>query len=161
MDYIIKRCEYEELLEVAHLYNELSRELQQSMKEYGPEESQLADNTMVRVLRSAIKECELKIFVAKKDDKVIGFISGSIKKGEAYVSGGNPIGYVEGAYVLHDYDKDDVLADLEDRLLQEFKACKASSRGWNLSDMTKDLQDSWMSEGYQNYRANSERRVLQ
>ncbi len=160
MDYLIKRCEYEELLEVAHLYNELSKELQQFTKEEA-EVSACSDNTMVRVLRSAIKECNLKIFVAKNGDKVIGFISGSIKKGEALVSGGNPIGYVEGAYVLDEYNKEDILGNLEDKLLQEFKKCKATFRGWNLSDQTQNLQDSWMSTCYQNYRANSRNKVLQ
>lgn len=161
MDYIIKRCEYEELLEVAHLYNELSKELQRFTQEEKAEDSGVADNTMARVLRSAIKECNLKIFVAKNDDKVIGFISGSIKKGEALVSGGNPIGYVEGAYVCGDHDKEDVLVQLEDKLLQEFKTCKATYRGWNLSDQAQNVQDSWMSSCYQHYRSNSKSHILQ
>ncbi len=152
MDYIIKRCEYEELLDVAHLYNELSRELKQLTKEDNTDETQIADYTMLKILRSAIKECNLIIFVAKDETKVIGFISGSIKKGEALISGGNPIGYVEGAYVLHEYDGEEVLFQLEDKLMMEFKSHKVSFCGINASNKLKDGTDHWMSAGYQSYR---------
>ena len=152
MDYIIKKCEYDELLEVAHLYNELSRELKQCTNDRETEDTQIADNTMQRILRSAIKECNLMIFVAKDQDKVIGFISGSIKTGEALVSGGNPIGYVEGAYVMHEYNANEVLSQLEDKLILEFKAQKVSFSGLNDTNRMKDVTDSWMSACYQNYR---------
>lgn len=152
MDYIIKRCEYEELLEVAHLYNELSRELKQFTDEKEVANTQIADHTMLRILRSAIKECNLMIYVAKDQDKVIGFISGSIKKGEALVSGGKPIGYVEGAYVLKDYNEEEVLFQLEDKLIQEFKTNKVSFSGLNDTNLRKDCTDVWMSLGYQSYR---------
>ncbi len=152
MDYIVKRCEYEELLEVAHLYNELSRELKQFTNERVAEETQITDYTMNRILRSAIKECNLIIFVAKDQDKVVGFITGSIKKGEVLTSGGNPIGYVEGAYVTHEYDAEEILTQLEDKLIEEFKNHRVCFSGLNASNKMKDGADTWMSEGYQSYR---------
>ena len=152
MDYIIKRCEYDELLEVAHLYNELSRELKQFAKDNEAEDIPIADNTMQRILRSAIKECNLIIFVAKIQDKVIGFISGSIKKGEALVSGGNPIGYIEAAYVMHEYNREEILFQLEDKLLLEFKDRKACFSGLNTTNKKHEVMDNWMSTGYQSYR---------
>lgn len=152
MDYIIKRCEYDELLEVAHLYNELSGELKQFTKENKEAVTQISDYTMQRILRSAIKECNLIIYVARNQDKVIGFISGSIKNGEVQASGGKPIGYVEGAYVLHEYDGEEVLSQLEDKLIQDFVASKVCFSGLNAANKLKDGADTWMSAAYQSYR---------
>lgn len=160
MDVVIKRCEYEELTEVAHLYNELSKELKQYTNDNNAENMSISDHTMARILRSAIKECELIIFVAKYGERVIGFISGSIKKGDALVSGGNPSGYIEGAYVLQEYNVEDVLTQLEERLIRQFAECKAGFKGFDSNFASQDAKDKWMSLGYQSYKASIKKHVL-
>lgn len=160
MDFLVKRCEYEELTEVAHLYNELSKELKQFANDKEKEEMSISDHTMARILRSAIKECELIIFVAKSDDKVIGFISGSIKKGDTLVSSGKPSGYIEGAYVLQDCNVEDVLSQLEDKLIKQFTDCKAVYKGLDATNESQSVKDKWMSHGYQSYKASIKKHVL-
>ena len=150
MEYIIKKCEYEDLEEVARMYNQLARELKTSNQEEF-QQSELSDNTMLRIIRSAIKECNLIIYVAKYEDEVIGFISGSEKDAFIQVTQVKQIGYIEGTYVKEEYREKKVLLQLEEELRREFKRRGFYNIEKSELESSNTATDVWASRGYQTF----------
>lgn len=159
MDYEIKKCEYDELVTVAHMYNQLSYELKEISGDEYFDFSQLSDHTMLRVLRNAIKECDLIIYVAKCQGKVIGFISGSTKPCFLPASNTKEVGYIEGAFVEEQCRRSKVLSSLEEVLCEEFKRRGVYFIELNILQNNEVARSTWMSRGYETFREQMRKKI--
>lgn len=159
MEYIVKRCERRELPGVAHMYNQLSFELKEISKDAYSDFKEVSDHTMERILRNAIAECGLIIYVALEGEEVVGFISGSIKKSILPVSVNRQVGYIEGAYVQEDCRREHVMAMLEDALVEELKNRGVYYIELNVLQANETAKCAWEKRGYETFRKQMRKRI--
>lgn len=123
MSIIYKEVDLDELPQVARLYNLLSYEMKAITNDFYFNYKTLSDKTMLDNLEKAVKESNIKIYVAKKETDIIGFISGTIISCFLPVSSVGEIGYIEAAYVVEYFRGNKIMGSLEEMLVEYFKNC--------------------------------------
>jgi ribosomal protein S18 acetylase RimI-like enzyme len=111
-----------EVLEVAKLYNELAIYIRDETKDEYFVFDSLSDENLSEELKAAVQDDSKKIFVAKEDDKIIGFIAGEILNCFLPISKVKKTGYISGAYVMPQYRGKNVMKRLEQMLIRYFKS---------------------------------------
>lgn len=153
MEYIITGCTINELYTVAQMYNRLTNEIKDTTHEDYFEFDDLSDDEMFEMLNVAVNEEGLTIYVAKTPEgKIIGFISGSIKKSFSKNAFFKLIGYIEATYIDEQYRREGILKSLEEKLVEDFKNEGTEYIELNILSENTEAKASWQSMGYTTYR---------
>lgn len=116
-----KEIEIDDLLQTSKLYNELALELKSTSNDVYFDFETLSDEIMLNNLKNALKENRGKIYIAKQDINVIGFISGTIVNCFLPISSVNKVGYIEAAYVVKSFRNKNIMKRLEELLVEYFR----------------------------------------
>lgn len=144
---------------VAHMYNQLSFELKEISGDAYFDFKEVSDHTMERILRNAIAECGLIIYVALEGEEVVGYISGSIKKSFMPLSSTKQVGYIEGAFVQEEFRREHVMAMLEDALVEEFKNRGVYYIELNVLQANETAKSAWEKRGYETFRKQMRKKI--
>lgn len=93
-----------------------------------------------------------KIYVAKEDTSILGFISGTIINCFLPISSINKVGYIEAAYVVESYRNKNIMENLEELLAKYFK--KQGMKFIELNVLTANTNGKrfWKNHNYNTFR---------
>jgi len=80
-----------------------------------------------------------KIFLAKDNSKIVGFLNSSIRNDYVEGSNGSPVGYIEGIYISEKYRKQQIARELVNQLSHFYKTINICEIG---SDIEIDNKQS-------------------
>lgn len=148
-----------EIEEAAKLYNALANYIQTETKDDYWDFEVLPEEHFSKHLHACLDNPEHKIFVAKEDETIIGFIAGEIVPCHLPISSVKKVGYISGAYVLPEYRGRGIMKRLETLLAAYFK-----DRGLQFMELhfiAKNFlaRKSWEALGYKTFREQARKRI--
>lgn len=148
-----------EVLEVAKLHNELAYFIQKETQDEYWDFGTLSEDSISKHIQIFVDNSEKKIFIAKDNDRIVGFIAGEIIQCHLPISSVNKVGYVSGAFVLPEYRGRGVIKTLESLLTEYFKAC--GLRFVELNFISKNIlaKNSWERLGYKTFREQARKTI--
>ncbi len=156
--------DYKEILsgevgQVIKLHNELAYFIQRETKDEYWDFGILSEDSARSHLEGFIDNPERKIFVAKNDEKIVGFIAGEIMQCHLPISSIAKVGYISGAYVLPEYRGKGIMGKLDNLIVGFFK--DYGLKFVELHFITNNIiaRETWNSLGYKTFREQARKRV--
>ncbi|MDR0310513.1 MAG: GNAT family N-acetyltransferase [Acidobacteriota bacterium] len=119
---VYAEAELFDLPQISRLYSLLAYEMKEITNDDYFNFDTLSDEVMLNYLEQSVRENSIKIYIAKNNDDVIGFLSGSITHCFLPMSKVGKIGYIDAAYVKKDFRKKGVMTKLEKTMVEYFKS---------------------------------------
>ena len=154
-----KEVELHELPQVANMYNLLAYEMIEITSDPYFNFDTLSDKTFLNHLSEAVQEKSLKIFIAKEDNDVVGFISGTITNCFLPMSNVGKIGSIEAAFVVKQYRKNGVMTVLEETITKHFKNCGLEYVELHVLSGNERARNFWSKSGYVTFREQRRKRL--
>jgi ribosomal protein S18 acetylase RimI-like enzyme len=148
-----------EIGEVAKLHNELAYFIQKETKDEYWDFVILSEENISKHLENFIGNSERKIYIAKTNEKIVGFIAGEVMQCHLPISSVNKIGYISGAFVLPDFRGKKVMSSLEKLIVDYFK--QRGLKFTELNFLTKNslAKKTWESMGYKTFREQARKEI--
>lgn len=141
-----------EALDVARLHNRLAHFIKHETGDDYFDFDELSEEDLGEKLSSFSTDFTKRIFIAKENDQVIGFIAGEIINCFLPISKVQKVGYVAGAYVLPEHRGKRVMTNLEQRLIEHFKNHAIGYIELNVISKNSLAKKCWGSLGYTTFR---------
>ena len=149
----------DELEKVAVLYNELLYTIQKEGKDQYWDFDILSKEDTANSLKEFISDSERKIFIAKEDEEIVGFVTGEIINCHLPVSSTKKIGYISGAYVSPEYRGKGVMKKLDGTIIEYFRSCGLKYIELNFISNNIPAKKSWNSLGYRTFREQARKSI--
>ncbi|MDR0271700.1 MAG: GNAT family N-acetyltransferase [Clostridiales bacterium] len=150
-----KEADPNELPQIAQLYNLLAYELKTMTNDPYFDFETLSDEDTL----AALQKAESKIFIAKKENEVIGFISGTVINCFLPVSKVGKIGYIEAAYVIESFRGKGIMSKLENILIEYFKSGGLEFVELNVLSGNLNAKKFWSKSNYTVFREQMRKRI--
>ena len=148
-----------EIHDVAKLHIELSYHLKRTIEDDYWDFEQLSEDKIQKHLETFINDPERKIFVAKAQDTIVGFITAEIIKCHLPISSIKNVGYISAAYVIPDYRKMKIMCNLEKLAVRFFKERKLKYVELNYLAENLIAKNAWESLGYKPFRVQTRKKI--
>lgn len=148
-----------EINEVARLHNELAYFIQAETKDVYWDFGILSEEEISSHLSTFIDNPERRIYVARNEERIIGFIGGEIMQCHLPISSVNKIGYISGAFVLPEYRGIGVMKRLEGLITEYFKECGIKYAEVNFISQNLIAKKSWEGLGYHTFREQARKQL--
>lgn len=150
---------HEDVRAVAKLYCQLSYHFQEESTDAYWDFENLAYSNFVRQLRRALDSEEHKVFVAKDEEEVVGFISGEIMESFLSVSDSNKVGYISSGYVDPEYRGQGIVKALEEQVIDFFRASGMKYVEVNFLSNNQLAKKAWEQLGYKTFREQARKSI--
>ncbi|TYQ15267.1 UNVERIFIED_CONTAM: ribosomal protein S18 acetylase RimI-like enzyme [Acetivibrio alkalicellulosi] len=148
-----------EIKQVAKLHSELAYFIQQETKDDYWDFGILPIEGISEHLKGFINSPERKIFIAKEDEVIVGFIAGEIISCHLPISNTNKVGYISGAFVLTEYRGKGIMKKLEMHIVEFFKSCGINYLEVNFISNNLQAKRCWNGLGYKTFREQARKRM--
>lgn len=148
-----------EVLEVSKLHNELAYFIQRETQDEYWDFEILSEDNISKHIQSFVDNAERKIYIAKDNDKILGFIACEIIQCHLPISSVNKVGYISGAFVLPEYRGKGILRSLEALVTEYFKACGLRFVELNFISNNILAKKSWEGLGYKTFREQARKTI--
>ncbi len=149
----------DELEEVAKLHDQMVYYIQREARdEYWDFEELPAGNTK-RHLQAFLHHAGRKIFIAKENGKIIGFIAGKTVQCHLPISSIKEVGYISGAYVLPPFRGKGIMKNLEKMLVEFFRDCGLKYLELHFIPKNLSAKKSWEALGYRTFREQARKKI--
>ena len=148
-----------EINEVARLHNELAYFIQAEAKDVYWDFGILSEEEISKHLCTFFNNPERRIYVARDEERVIGFITGEIVQCHLPISSVKKIGYIAGAFVLPEYRGIGVMKRLEGLITGYFKECGIKYAEVNFISQNLIAKKSWAGLGYHTFREQARKQL--
>jgi len=149
----------DEIIEVAKLYNELAYYIQKETQDVYWDFEDLSLENISSHLSSYIGHPERKIFIAKDNEILIGFIVGEIIKCHLPISSIKDIGYISAAFVLPLYRGKGIMKRLESLQTEFFRQEGLNFMELNFVSQNLLAKKSWEGLGYKTFREQARKEI--
>ena len=148
-----------EIAEVAILYNELAYFIQNETEDAYWDFEILSEDIVRESLSTFIGNPEHKIFIARDEKKIVGFVAGEIISCHLPISSIKKVGYITGAFVLPEHRGKGVVKSLEILIIDFFKQCGLQYVELSFISKNTIAKKSWESMGYQTFREQARKEI--
>lgn len=149
----------EEIEHVAQLHNELAYFIQKKTRDEYWDFDILLTEGICEHLKGFVNNQERKIFIAKENERIVGFIAGEIIGCHLPVSSIKKVGYISGAYVLEEYRGIGVMKRLEILIREFFKNWGLDYIELNFISKNLTARKCWGSLGYEVFREQARKKI--
>ena len=149
---IYKESSLYDLPQISNLYNQMAYELRKTTNDPYFNFDILSDNLVLERLQKIVLEDNIKIFVAKYEENIIGFISGIITNCFLPISKVDKIGYIEAAYTMKRFRKNGVMTKLEEKLIEYFRDCGLKYVELSVLSNNSQAKHFWNKSNYVTFR---------
>ena len=154
MGIVYQEADFDDLHEVAELYNEFLFSLKDITKDPYFDFAELSVKDRSKLLKDRFLEEKGLVVVARDEEsrEIIGFISMAVMNCFLVVSSVREIGYIEGAYVKKAYRRQGILSKLEEMLTNHLLGKGIRYLELNTIANNQMANDSWQKLGYRVFR---------
>lgn len=154
MAIVYEQAGFEDLHEVAELYNEFLFSLKDITRDPYFDFADLSVKDRAKLLKDRYLEDKGLVIIARNDEdgSIIGFLSMARMNCFLMVSSVREIGYIEGAYVRKAYRRQGILSRLESMLTDRLRELGIRYVELNTIANNQMANDSWSNLGYRVFR---------
>lgn len=149
----------EEIEQVAKLHNELVYFIQKETKDDYWDFGILPIEGISEQLKEFITNSERKIYIAKENQIIVGFIAGEIISCHLPISSINKVGYITGAFVLTEYRGEGIMKKLEMQIMEFFKNHGINYVEVNFISNNLPAKRCWNGLGYKTFREQARKKI--
>ena len=147
-----KEADIDDLAQVATLFCQFVYEVKEISNDPYFNFDALSNEGTLEWMKEAVHEGRVKIYIAKQDEDIIGFISGSIVNCFLPISRVGKVGYIESAYVIKPFRGNGVMSTLENMLTEHFKYCGLAYVELNVLSSNAKAKCFWDKANYATFR---------
>ncbi len=148
-----------DIVEVAKLHNELAYHVQKETNDAYWDFDVLSEEDVSKHLATFIDLPDRKIYIARNNEKIAGFIAGEIMQCHLPISNVKKIGYISGAYVLPEYRGRGIMRFLEVLVIDYFKQYGIKYVELNFVSKNKIAKNNWENLGYRTFREQARKEI--
>ncbi len=149
---IFKELTVQDVYQVADYYRDLANHIQEETDDDYFLDISVSMDSIVEGLFSSLNDDAKMVFVAKDNDKVVGFIAGEIVDCFLPITNVKKVGYISAAYVVPTYRGKGILQELESMIQDFFKQRGLKYIELNVLSQNQIGITSWGRLGYSTFR---------
>ncbi len=155
-----REAEIADITRIAELHNELVYYIQKQTRDDYWNFEEINTEDTVKYINEFYHSPNCKIYVADHEDKIIGFIMGEVIRCHVPISKVSEVGYISGAYIREDYQRNGIMKRLEEDLSHFFKKLGIQYVEVNFLSKNLGAKKCWEALGYNIFREQARKELL-